>query len=528
MSTESFRMREKESPLGRGVASYLSRMADRIRTRFLVIGSGVAGLHTAWRASEHGDVFVLTKRTLFDSATAYAQGGIAAALGAGDSAELHRLDTLAAGAALCDAAAVEVLVAEGPQRVRELASIGARFDTDTAGRLSLGKEAAHSRKRIVHANGDQTGAEVARTLIERVRNTPNITVLESARALDLVIINGRCAGVKASVSGRAVEIVADATVLATGGCGQLYRHTTNPEVATGDGFAIAHRAGARLADMEFVQFHPTALDTPENPLQLISEAVRGEGATLVNDRGVRFMTRRHRLAELAPRDIVAREIFRERQGGSSVWLDARKIARTFARRFPGIFAICRARGIDPRKDRIPVTPAAHYMMGGVVTDLAGRSSIERLYACGEVSCTGVHGANRLASNSLLEGLVFAERVARDIVASPRLGRVPRLAPWTVPLLRDRGAAQVAVDSIRQLMWDHAGIDRNSKGLRHCIERLEDIASRLPPGATEEQNMVDTAHLIAEAALMRKESRGGHFRRDFPREKRKWRGKHIEW
>lgn len=503
-------------------------MADRVRTRFLVIGSGVAGLHTAWRASEHGDVVVLTKRSLFDSATAYAQGGIAAALGAGDSAALHRLDTLAAGAALCDAAAVEVLVAEGPQRVRELASIGARFDLDTAGRLSLGKEAAHSRKRIVHANGDQTGAEVARTLIERVRGTPNITVLESARALDLIIANERCIGAKASVAGRAVEIIADATVLAAGGCGQLFRYTTNPEVATGDGYAIAHRAGARLADMEFVQFHPTALDTPENPLQLISEAVRGEGAILVNERGVRFMTRRHRLAELAPRDVVAREIFRERQGGSLVYLDARKIARNFARRFPGIFAICRARGIDPRKERIPVTPAAHYMMGGVMTDLAGRSSIERLYACGEVSCTGVHGANRLASNSLLEGLVFAERVARDIVASPRLGRLPRLEPWSVPALRDRGAAQVAVDSIRQLMWDEAGIDRNSKGLRHCKEHLEDIAARLPPGATEEQNMVDTAHLVAGAALMRKESRGGHFRHDFPREKRKWRGRHIEW
>src|SRR5580692_11518300 len=252
-------------------------MPDRIRTRFLVVGSGVAGLHTAWRASEHGDVFVLTKRSLFDSATAYAQGGIAAALGAGDSAE--------------------VLVAEGPQRVRELASIGARFDTDVSGRLSLGKEAAHSRKRIVHANGDQTGAEVARTLIERVRNSPSINVLESARELDLIVVGGRCAGVKASVSGRAVEIVADATVLAAGGCGQLYRYTTNPEVATGDGYAIAHRAGARLADMEFVQFHPTALDTPENPLQLISEAVRGEGAILVNADGTRFMPVRHRLAE---------------------------------------------------------------------------------------------------------------------------------------------------------------------------------------------------------------------------------------
>lgn len=503
-------------------------MADRIRTRFLVIGSGVAGLHTAWRSSEQGEVCVLTKRSLFDSATAYAQGGIAAALGAGDSPELHRQDTLAAGAALCDAAAVEVLVAEGPQRVRDLASMGARFDTDVGGRLSLGKEAAHSRKRIVHAQGDQTGAEVARTLIERVRASPRVTVLERARALDLVVVNGRCLGVRASVAGRAVEIIADATVLATGGCGQVYRYTTNPEVATGDGYAIAHRAGVRMADMEFVQFHPTALDTPENPLQLISEAVRGEGAVLVNDRGQRFMTRRHRLAELAPRDIVAREIFREQRNGIRVWLDARKIARTFARRFPGIFAVCRARGIDARKDRIPVTPAAHYMMGGVTTDLAGRSSLERLYACGEVSCTGVHGANRLASNSLLEGLVFAERVALDMVASPRLARVPRMEEWTVPPLRDRGAAQVAADTVRQLMWDHAGIDRTAKGLRLCLERLDDIGARLPPGATEEQNIVDTAHLIAEAALLRKESRGGHFRHDFPREKRKWRGKHIEW
>ena len=503
-------------------------MADRIRTRFLVIGSGVAGLHTAWRASEQGDVCVLTKRSLFDSATAYAQGGIAAALGAGDSPELHRQDTLAAGAALCDAAAVEVLVAEGPQRVRDLASIGARFDTDVGGRLSLGKEAAHSRKRIVHAQGDQTGAEVARTLIERVRASPRVTVLERARALDLIVVNGRCLGVRASVAGRAVEIIADATVLATGGCGQVYRYTTNPEVATGDGYAIAHRAGVRMADMEFVQFHPTALDTPENPLQLISEAVRGEGAVLVNDRGQRFMTRRHRLAELAPRDVVAREIFREQRSGIRVWLDARKIARTFARRFPGIFAVCRARGIDARRDRIPVTPAAHYMMGGVTTDLAGRSSLERLYACGEVSCTGVHGANRLASNSLLEGLVFAERVALDMVASPRLARVPRMEEWTVPALRDRGAAQVAADTVRQLMWDHAGIDRTAKGLRLCLERLDDLGARLPPGATEEQNIVDTAHLIAEAALLRKESRGGHFRHDFPREKRKWRGKHIEW
>lgn len=501
---------------------------ERLRPRFLVVGSGVAGLHTAWRAAEHGDVVVLTKASLFDSATAYAQGGIAAALGAGDSPDLHRQDTLAAGAALCDADAVAVLVAEGPQRVRDLASIGARFDREADGRFQLSKEAAHSRKRIVHAHGDQTGAEVARTLIERVRAHRSITVLERTRALSLIVQGGRCVGLRASLAGKPLEIVADATVLATGGCGQVYRYTTNPQVATGDGFAIAHRAGVRLTDMEFVQFHPTALDTPETPLSLISEAVRGEGAVLVNDRGQRFMTRRHRLAELAPRDVVAREIFREMQGGSRVWLDARKLSRTFARRFPGILRICLARGIDPRRDRIQVTPAAHYMMGGIVTDLAGRSSLERLYACGEVSRTGVHGANRLASNSLLEGLVFAERVARDMVAMPRLPRVARGAAWTVPALRDRGAAQVAADRIRAVMWQYAGIDRSARGLRAGLAELGDIGKRLSDGATEEHNLLTTARLIAEAALLRRESRGGHFRHDFPRERRKWRGRHIEW
>src|SRR6185436_12196372 len=407
-------------------------MAERVRTRVLVVGSGVAGLHTAWRASASGEVHVLTKRSLFDSATAYAQGGIAAALGAGDSPELHRRDTLAAGGVLCNADAVRVLVDEGPERVRELAGAGARFDVDASGRFTLGREAAHSRKRIVHAQGDQTGAEVARTLIARVVESPRITVIEHARVLDLIVEGGRVYGVRASVEGQPVDFVSDATVLATGGCGQVFRHTTNPQVATGDGFAIAHRAGAKLADMEFVQFHPTALDTPENPLSLVSEAVRGEGAILLNEEGKRFMLERHRLAELAPRDVVAREIFREQAGGKTVFLDARKLGKTFEKRFPGIFAICRARGIDPSVDPIPVTPAAHYMMGGIVTDLRGRASLTRLYACGEVSRTGVHGANRLASNSLLEGLVFAERVARDLVQAPEAEDVPEKGKWKVP------------------------------------------------------------------------------------------------
>ena len=507
-------------------------MSSRIRTRFLVVGSGVAGLHTAWRASELGDVTVLTKRSLFDSATAYAQGGIAAALGAGDSPELHRKDTLAAGAALCDAEAVQVLVEEGPTRVRELQAAGARFDLDPDGDFKLGREAAHSRHRIVHASGDQTGAEVARTLVAKVRESSRVRVEEKARVLDLIIVDDgsgpQCAGVRCSIAGKAVEIIADATVLATGGCGQIYRYTTNPDVATGDGFAIAHRAGARLADMEFVQFHPTALDTPENPLVLISEAVRGEGAVLLNARGVRFMPRLHALAELAPRDVVAREIFREQQATGTVYLDARKLGAAFVTRFPGIDALCKARGIDPSEDLIPVTPAAHYMMGGIVTDLAGRSSIARLYAVGEVARTGVHGANRLASNSLLEGLVFAERVARDLAETPQDFPEPEPASWTVPPLADRGAAQVAADAIRQVMWENAAISRTAPGLRRCLDRLTQIEERLQEGATEERNLLTTARLVAEAALLRKESRGGHFRSDFPKTRRKWKGRHITW
>jgi L-aspartate oxidase len=509
-------------------------MPERLRTRFLVVGSGIAGLHTAWRASEDGDVILLTKRSLFDSATAYAQGGIAAALGAGDSPALHRRDTLAAGAALCDREAVEVLVEEGPARVQELFAAGARFDLAPGGRFKLGREAAHSRNRIVHAHGDQTGAEVARTLIDRVRESAHVNVIEAARVLDLIVRDRECVGVRASVAGRPVEIIADATVLATGGCGQVYRYTTNPVVATGDGYAIAWRAGVQLVDMEFVQFHPTALDTPENPLALISEAVRGEGAVLRNDRRERFMKKRHRLADLAPRDIVAREIFREqrpaRAGGKprGVFLDATKLGDSFVQRFPGIFALCEARGIDPRRDLIPVTPAAHYMMGGIVTDLAGRTSMKRLYACGEVSGTGVHGANRLASNSLLEGLVFAERVARDLQRSQRLQRLPRVGSWDVPPLLDRGAAQVAADDVRRTMWEHAAIDRSERGLRTCLEDLASIESRLPQGATEELNLVQAARLIAQAALMREESRGGHYRSDFPKAKRSWAGKHILW
>jgi len=360
-----------------------------MRTRVLVIGSGVAGLHTAWRAAEQcgnaAEVVLLTKQSLLDSASSYAQGGIAAALGAGDSPALHRNDTLAAGGILCDRDAVDVLVTEGPRRVRELREAGVHFDVGPRGEFLLGREAAHSQRRIVHAQGDRTGAEVVRMLVERVRSDDRVLILEHERALELLIENGVCYGARIGHGGRAMEIVADATVLATGGCGQVYRFTTNPAVATGDGYALAHRAGADLTDMEFIQFHPTALQTPETPLLLIIEAVRGEGAVLRDALGDRFMAAVHPMAELAPRDIVSRAVVRAQRETGHVALDATRLGDRFASRFPGIFAVCMARGIDPRREPIPVTPAAHYTIGGVATDLVGRTSLARLFAVGEVA-----------------------------------------------------------------------------------------------------------------------------------------------
>jgi L-aspartate oxidase len=504
----------------------------RIRTRVLVIGSGIAGLHTAWRAAEQcenaGDVVLLTKRSLFDSATNYAQGGIAAALGAGDSPALHRSDTLAAGGILCDSDAVDVLVNEGPRRVRDLSEAGAHFDLGPGGEYQLGREAAHSERRIVHASGDRTGAEIVRTLVERVRADARITIIEHARALELIIENGECRGARVSERGRALDLIADATVLATGGCGQVYLHTTNPPVATGDGYALAHRAGAELADMEFIQFHPTALDTKETPLALISEAVRGEGAVLLDGKGRRFMPALHPLAELAPRDIVTRAVVQAQHDTGHVTLDATHMGEQFAVRFPGIFAVCMERGIDPRVQPIPVTPAAHYTMGGIVVDLVGRSTIPRLSAVGEVARTGVHGANRLASNSLLEGLVFAERVAHDVIELPPLAHEPEEQWWRVPPAPPRELARAAAHRIRTVMWEHAGITRTASGLRACLAELDAIASKLPEGATEELNLALTAHLIAESALVREESRGGHFRSDFPTARGAWASRHVHF
>ncbi|MCS7300305.1 MAG: L-aspartate oxidase, partial [Fimbriimonadales bacterium] len=393
---------------------------------FLVLGSGIAGLTFALNAAPHGSVAILTKKQRSESNTNYAQGGIAAAIGADDSWELHLQDTLIAGAGLCDRAAVEVLVKNGPRLIHWLIELGAQFDRTPDGNIALGKEGGHSRNRIIHA-ADHTGYEIERTLLIAARKTPHITILEHYQALDLIIENGACAGVQVldTLTGDLFEIRAKATLLATGGCGQVYLHTSNPLIATGDGIAMAWRAGAVIANMEFIQFHPTTLYHTDAPSFLISEAVRGEGGILRRRDGYRFMPDYDPRAELAPRDIVARAIDAElkKTGDPCVYLDITHLDPEFIKhRFPTIYHTCLQYGVDITKEPIPVVPAAHYTCGGVWTDLNGRTTIPRLYACGEVAYTGVHGANRLASNSLLEALVFAERAAQH--ATTRLDEPP--------------------------------------------------------------------------------------------------------
>jgi L-aspartate oxidase len=500
---------------------------------FLIIGGGVAGLRAAIGLAEAGGVLVLTKADAAESNTGYAQGGVAAALGQDDSPDLHAFDTIRAGDGLCDEDAVRVLVENGPAGVRELMDWGAAFDRAADGRPALGREAAHSVRRVLHA-GDATGREIGRVLWSKVSGLRSVSTIDHALVTELVVDrSGGSPQVQGvlyfDAAGVRREVRARATLLATGGAGQVFRETTNPAVATGDGIALAYHAGARVADLEFVQFHPTALNKAGAPRFLISEALRGEGAKLVNASGQAFMSAYHPDGDLAPRDVVARGIVRESdRTGAPVFLTLAHLDPQYvARRFPTIDAMCRQVGLDLARDPIPVGPAAHYMMGGVDTDVWGRTSLAGLYAAGEVACTGVHGANRLASNSLLEGLVFGARAAQAMVEEP----------MAAPMKHDRVMAEgsspstlnsqpYAMADIRDLMWRSAGLFRSTDDLADAVSVLE-AAARADYGESLEgcrhRSLVTVARLIARAALRRKESRGGHFRQDFPdRDDRYWR------
>ncbi len=505
----------------------------------LVIGSGIAGLTFALKLAPRARVLLATKKERADSSTNYARGGIASVLGPDDHFDLHVQDTLVAGAGLCHPRAVEALVREGPARVHELIEWGARFDRGEGQDLSLGREGGHSRRRIAHA-GDHTGREIETALLAAVAAEPNIEVLEDHMALDLLVTpdpSGRPVCTGASVldhrTGDVRVIQARFTMLAAGGCGQVYRHTTNPGIATGDGIAMAYRAGARVANLEFIQFHPTALHPTEDPAFLISEAVRGEGGVLRTLDGASFMERYHPQASLAPRDVVARAIDRElkEKGDRHVLLDVSAIEpQRLAERFPGAVEGCRERGVDPGQG-IPVVPAAHYVCGGVLTDSMGHTSLAGLYATGEVACSGVHGANRLASNSLLEAVVFADRAARMVSYRLEIEDNRAVTPPLPPDLPTPGTEEPDLQAIagrrrelRTLMWDLVGIVRSEDRLgsaqgeiarMSASEALRWIRTRWTEEGAELRNLLEVAELIVRSARLRRESRGLHYMVDHP-------------
>ncbi|MGH8960979.1 MAG: L-aspartate oxidase [Jatrophihabitantaceae bacterium] len=513
-------------------------------TDVVIVGSGIAGLTVALHIARHSSlrIMLVTKDVLAAGSTRWAQGGIAAALAADDSPEQHFEDTIVAGAGVCEDASVRVLVREGPAAVRELAQTGARFDRAPDGSLSLTREGGHHRDRIAHAGGDATGAEIERALVTRVLDATAVEVIEHALVLDLLrAADGSVAGLTLHVMGEGQRdgvgaVRARAVVLATGGIGQVYASTTNPSVSTGDGVAAALRAGAVVRDLEFVQFHPTvawlgARSHGQQPL--VSEAVRGEGAVLVDDAGVRFMQGQHQLADLAPRDVVAKAILRRMResGADHVWLDARTFGSEKWRvRFPTIHATLTSLGIDPVHELIPVVPACHYASGGVRTDLLGETSLPGLFACGETACTGVHGANRLASNSLLEGLVFGHRIADTIVTRlgpPAATRDPVAVPDGQRLVDDRERP-----ALQQLMSAHVGVLRDAKGLDAAERGLADLAVAAGGAAPstdnwEATNLFTVASALTSAAVLREETRGSHWREDFPdRDDASWRG-HLD-
>jgi L-aspartate oxidase len=496
---------------------------------FLVIGSGIAGLYTALKLAEIDAVTLITKDTLEESNTSYAQGGIAVALSPADSPELHYTDTIQAGAGLCLPPAVAALVHEGPERVQELITWGVPFDAE-AGTLLMTREAAHSYPRVLHADGDATGREITKILAQRVLAHPQITVKENHYAVALLTGEGGCYGALVlDENGIQTSLLAEATVLTTGGCGQIFTDTTNPAVATGDGLALAFLAGAPLADLEFVQFHPTALHLDGAPCFLITEAVRGEGGILRNQKGIRFMPSYHEQAELAPRDVVARSVWSEmaKTGADHVYLDLSLLsADLIKRRFPNIYETCLRYGLDITKAPIPVAPAAHYMMGGIAIDLHGRTALPRLFACGEVANPGVHGANRLASNSLLDGLVFGHRIFEYLKEHPRTS--PALPPeLTAVFPTETNPENLTADrlALKELASTHLGIIRRAEDLQNAQRLLVPLTPEAPRALSrpylELQNMRLLVRLMLNAALARQESRGSHFRVDYPEPDPAW-------